>query len=41
VFCRLDRDAIATHFKSFARLISSTGIAAEITSPTPVHEGAS
>jgi DNA-binding transcriptional ArsR family regulator len=41
VFCRLDRDAIATHFKSFARLISSAGMPAEITSPTPVHEGAS
>ena len=41
VFCRLDRDAIAGHFKSFARLISSTGVGVEITSPTPVHEGAS
>jgi DNA-binding transcriptional ArsR family regulator len=41
VFCRLDRDAIATHFKSFARLISSAGMPAEITSTTPVHEGAS
>jgi len=41
VFCRLDRDAIAQHFKSFSRLISSTGMPAEITSTTPVHEGAS
>lgn len=44
VFCRLDREAIATHFKSFARLISVASVAgmpAEITSTTPVHEGAS
>ena len=41
VFCRLDREAIATHFKSFARLISSAGVPAEITSTTPIHEGAS
>jgi ArsR family transcriptional regulator, arsenate/arsenite/antimonite-responsive transcriptional repressor len=40
VFCRLDRDAIETHFKSFARLISFAGIPAEITSTTPVREGA-
>ncbi|MGA7987156.1 MAG: metalloregulator ArsR/SmtB family transcription factor [Candidatus Dormiibacterota bacterium] len=41
VFCRLDREAIASHFKSFARLISVAGMPAEIASPTPVHEGAS
>ena len=41
VFCRLDRDAIANHFKSFSRLISSAGVPTEITSPTPIHEGAS
>ncbi|HUZ70209.1 MAG TPA: metalloregulator ArsR/SmtB family transcription factor [Candidatus Saccharimonadales bacterium] len=41
VFCRLDREAIASHFKSFARLISVAGMPAEITSTTPVHEGAS
>ena len=40
VFCRLDREAIATHFKSFARLISFAGMPAEITSTTPVSEGA-
>ena len=28
VFCRLDRDAIAAHLKSFARLISFGGLAA-------------
>ena len=39
VFCRLDREAIASHFKSFARLISVAGMPAEITSTTPVHEG--
>ena len=41
VFCRLDREAIATHFRSFARLISLAGVPADITSATPVHEGAS
>jgi ArsR family transcriptional regulator len=41
VFCRLDREAIADHFKSFARLISVAGVPADITSTTPVHEGAS
>ena len=41
VFCRLDREAIATHFKSFARLIAVAGVPAELTSTTPVHEGAS
>ncbi len=41
VFCRLDREAIATHFKSFARLISVAGVPSDITSTTPVHEGAS
>ena len=28
VFCRLDRDAIAEHFKRFARLVSSAGLQA-------------
>jgi hypothetical protein len=42
VFCRLDREAIATHLKSFARLIAVAGVPAELTtSTTPVHEGAS
>jgi ArsR family transcriptional regulator, arsenate/arsenite/antimonite-responsive transcriptional repressor len=41
VFCRLDREAIANHFKSFARLISVGGIPAELPSTTPIHEGAS
>ena len=41
VFCRLDREAIANHFKSFARLISVAGMPAELPSTTPIHEGAS
>ena len=41
VFCRLDREAIAIHFKSFARLIAVAGVPAELTSTTPAHEGAS
>jgi ArsR family transcriptional regulator len=41
VFCRLDREAIANHFKSFARLISVAGMPAELPSITPIHEGAS
>jgi len=40
VFCRLDREAIATHFKRFARLIAFGGLgAAEPTSNQPVSEG--
>ena len=41
VFCRLDREAIASHFKSFSRLIAVAGTPAETPSTTPVHEGAS
>jgi ArsR family transcriptional regulator, arsenate/arsenite/antimonite-responsive transcriptional repressor len=40
VFCRLDREAIASHLKRFARLISFGGLAAlEQTSTHQVREG--
>jgi DNA-binding transcriptional ArsR family regulator len=42
VFCRLDREAIAAHLKSFARLVSFGGVPS-VEPPTvqPVSEGAS
>jgi ArsR family transcriptional regulator len=41
VFCRLDREAIASHFRRFARLISFAGLAAiEPSVKPPVSEGA-
>ena len=41
VFCRLDRDAIANHFKSFARSDLLSRGAGRDRSTTPVHEGVS
>jgi len=42
VFCRLDRDAIADHLRTFTRLLSSGGIAfAEPPLVKPVKEGSS
>jgi DNA-binding transcriptional ArsR family regulator len=39
VFCRLDRDAIADHLKSFARLISFRGLSfAEPVTSQPISE---
>jgi len=40
VFCRLDREAIASHFKRFSRLISFGGLGvAEASTSQPVTEG--
>jgi DNA-binding transcriptional ArsR family regulator len=42
VFCRLDRDAIAEHLKSFARLVSFRGLSfSEPSSAQPIREGTS
>lgn len=40
VFCRLDREAIANHFKNFARLVSFSGLTgAEPQLVQPITEG--
>jgi hypothetical protein len=40
VFCRLDREAIAAHFRSFARLVSFAGLPTVDTQPVqPLSEG--
>jgi ArsR family transcriptional regulator len=39
VFCRLDRDAIAAHFRSFARLLSLGFTAVDLPSGQPINEG--
>ncbi len=41
VFCRLDRDAIASHVKRFAGLISFGGLLAEPSNSQTVREGTS
>jgi len=42
VFCRLDREAIASHLKRFARLISFGGqVAGEPSNSHPISEGTS
>ena len=39
VFCRLDREAIAAHFRSFARLVSFGLPAGDIQPGQPINEG--
>ena len=42
VFCRLDREAIAAHFRSFARLVSFAGLTvADTTTANTISEGTS
>jgi DNA-binding transcriptional ArsR family regulator len=42
VFCRLDREAIAAHLRSFARLISFSGLSGmEPQAVRPITEGSS